>query len=219
MQTAQGPRARLAQDARLELAVAKQIFQTQCLKCHVNQGRGDLQGNYPNLTIQSGPFVAQSLYAFRSGARPGDKMRQMTGSLSFDNLASLAAYVSGLTPRPGMPKPDLVAASRGAIIATQGIPTRGVPACLSCHGASGVVDLPLIPRLQGQSASYLQARLNRFAEPFAENLSALNPMPWIAGKLTAQERADVAAYFAALAPLQKSAPITATPLSVTSAKR
>jgi cytochrome c553 len=206
---AQHPPAQLAQDARIELAAAKQIFDSQCVKCHVNQGRGDLNGDYPNLTLQTAPFVAQSLYAFHAGARQNDKMRQMTSGLTFNDMASLAAYVSGLTPRPGMAKPDLAAASRGAAIAMHGVPTRGVPACLSCHGAAAVADLPLIPRLQGQSAPYLQARLNRFARPDARNLSALNPMPWIADKLTEGERADLAAYFAATAPLPKSAPTAA----------
>ena len=208
--TAPSARGLSAQDARVEMAAAQQIFDTQCLKCHVNHGRGDLKGDYPNLTLQTAPFVAQSLYAFRSGARPGDKMRQMTGSLSLVDLASLAAYVGGLTPQPGMAKPDLGAAARGAAIALHGSPARGVPACVSCHGASGVADLPLIPRLQGQNALYLQARLDRFARRDARNLSALNPMPKIAGRLSAAERADLAAYFAAAAPLQKTAPVGPT---------
>jgi cytochrome c553 len=191
---------------KIDLAAAKDIFETQCLKCHVNEGRGDLEGNYPDLTLQTTPFVAQSLYAFRSGARPGDKMRQVTGGLTFDELASLARYVSSLTPRAALAKVDLAAASRGAAIATHGNPTRGVPACLSCHGASAVADLPLIPRLQGQSAPYLRARLDRFSEPYASNLSALNPMPMIASRLTKEERADLAAYFANTAPLPKAAP-------------
>lgn len=208
-QAAQAPQPSFAPGARIDLAGAQHLFDTVCLKCHVNHGRGDVEGNYPDLTLQSAPFVAQSLYAFRSGARPSDKMRQVTEGLSFGQMASLAFYLDGLTPQPAPPKPDLAAAAQGAAIALHGVPGRGVPACLSCHGASGVSNLPLIPRLQGQSAPYLRARLDRFAAPTGAGLSALNPMPLIAGRLTDQERSDLAAYFAAAPPLSKPAPAPA----------
>jgi cytochrome c553 len=186
-----------------DLAAAKDIFTSQCLKCHVHDGRGDLQGDYPDLTLQTTPFVAQALYEFHSGARPGDQMRQVTEGLSLDDMNNLAHYVNSLTPQPALAKPDAVAAQRGAAIATRGDPARGVPACLSCHDAKGVAALPLIPRLQGQNAFYLRKKLALFAEPYGMNLSALNPMPLIARKLTDQERSDLAAYFAAAAPLPK----------------
>lgn len=188
-----------------DLASAKGIFVSQCLKCHVNNGRGDLQGDYPDLTLQTTPFVAQALYAFHSGARPSDKMRQVTEGLSLADMNNLAHYVNSLSPEPALAKPDAAAASRGAALATRGDPVRGVPACLSCHDANGVAALPLVPRLQGQNVFYLRKRLAVFAEPYSMNLSALNPMPQIARKLTDQERSDLAAYFAAAAPLQKSA--------------
>ena len=203
-QPAENPPPPLLPRAKIDNAAARGIFETRCIKCHVNDGRGDQKGDYPDLTLQSTPFLAQSLYAFRSGARPSDKMRQVTGDLSLDQIASLAAYVNHLTAQPALPKPDLAAAARGASIAIHGVPARGVPACLGCHGASGVADLPLIPRLQGQSAPYLRARLNMFAQPNAKNLSALNPMPLIAGRLTDRQSDDLAAYFAAAAPLQKA---------------
>jgi cytochrome c553 len=194
----------LPSGAKVDLALGQHTFETQCVKCHVNHGRGDIKGDYPDLTLQTAPFVAQNLYAFRSGARPSDKMRQVTDGLSFDDMASLAAYIDSLKPQPGMATPDLAGASRGSAIALHGLPTRSVPACLSCHSASGVADLALIPRLQGQSAPYIRARLNMFSMSYAKNLSGLNPMPMIARKLTDQERADLAAYFAAAPLLQKS---------------
>ncbi len=206
-QPQQSPHAMLSpRDSGSDIAAAKAIFDKTCVTCHANGGRGDLQGNYPNLTIQTTPFVAQNLYAFHSGARPSDKMRQVTGGLSFDQMRSLARYLNGLRPQQALAKPDTAAALRGAAIAMRGDLARGVPACLSCHGAKGVAALPLIPRLQGQNVFYLRNRLNAFAEPYAANLSALNPMPSIASKLTDRERADLAAYFAAAPPLQKPAP-------------
>jgi cytochrome c553 len=205
-QVAPAPRAMLAgPGARIGMAAAKQIFETRCVTCHTNGGRGDQAGGFPNLTLQSTSYVAQSLYAFRTRARPSPKMRYVIDGLSFDDMTGVADYVNGLTPQPALAKPDALAAARGAAIAKWGFADRGVPACLSCHDAKGVDALPLIPRLQGQSPLYLRNRLNNFAEPYSVNLSALNPMPSIASKLTDQERADVAAYFAAAAPLEKRA--------------
>jgi cytochrome c553 len=188
--------------ARLDLASARHTFQTTCVKCHLGGGQGDPQGNYPDLTLQTTPYLAQSLYAFRWGSRASVKMHETTDALTWDELTSLAAYVNALPPRAAAARPDPAAAARGAAIAQNGAPGRGVPACLSCHGAKGVAALPLIPRLQGQNAAYLTRRLAAFATPYAK-VSALNPMPAFARPLTDQERADLAAYFAAAPSLAK----------------
>ena len=192
-------------DHAADMANAKRIFDHDCEKCHAANGRGDREGQYPDLTLQTAPFVAQNLYAFRSGARPGVQMRQMTQGLSYDEMRSLAYYVDSLKAAPAVVKTDAGVATHGAALATRGDPARGIPACLSCHGAAGVSALPLIPRLQGQNVFYLRKKLNEFAQPYDRNQSTLNPMPMIARQLTAQERDDMAAYFAAAAPLQKTA--------------
>jgi len=188
-----------------DLAMAKQLFETRCVKCHANQGRGDPEGGFPDLTLQTTPYVAQSLYSFRTRARPNEKMLEVIDDLSFDEMTSLANYVNSLAPQPALARPNAEAAARGASIAMHGIADRGVPACLGCHDAKGTNALPLIPRLQGQSPVYLRNRLDNFAKPYDVNLSSLNPMPGIASQLTDQERADLAAYFAAAAPLEKTA--------------
>jgi len=209
-QTAQMPQAPVAADVKGDMDAAKKIFETRCTKCHDNGGRGDKDGSFPNLTIQTTPYVAQTLYSFRTRARPNEKMREVIDTLSFDDMTRLASYVNSLTPQPALAKPDADAASRGAAIAMHGAPDRGVPACLSCHDAKGTAALPLIPRLQGQSPFYLRNRLDNFAQPYEAkpygvDTSALDPMIAIAGKLTSRERADLAAYFAAAAPEEKAA--------------
>ena len=210
-QAAPAPQAVLpVTNSQSDMAAAKQIFETTCNKCHANGGRGDLEGGYPDLTLQTAPYVAQTLYSFRTRARPNEKMEEVIDNLSFEQMTSLADYVDSLKPEPALAKPDADAAARGAAIATKGAPERGVPACLSCHGPQGTAALPLVPRLQGQSAFYLRRRLEGFVRPFHArpddvDLSAVNPMPVIASQLTEQERADLAAYFAAAAPLEKAA--------------
>lgn len=191
-----------------DMGAAKQIFETRCTKCHANDGRGDKEGSFPDLTIQTAPYVAQTLYSFRTRTRPNEKMREVIDSLTFDEMTNLANYVGSLTPQPALAKSDADAASRGEAIAMHGAPDRGVPACLGCHDVKGTDALPLIPHLQGQSPFYLRSRLDNFAtpqeaKPYGVDTSALNPMPAIAGQLTERERADLAAYFAAASPLEK----------------
>jgi cytochrome c553 len=208
-QLAQAPQATpVVAETKTDMGEAKKIFETTCNKCHENGGRGDGEGAFPDLTLQTTPYVAQTLYSFRTRARPNEKMEEVIDRLSFDQMTSLAKYVNSLPPQPAMARPDAEATARGAAIATNGAPDRGVPACLGCHGDKGTAALPLIPRLQGQSAFYLRRRLDAFvtpfhARPYDVDLSAANPMPAIASQLSEQERADLAAYFAAAAPLAK----------------
>ena len=181
------------------LAAAKALFETRCVKCHLDGGRGDTDGLYPDLTLQSRPFVAQALYSMRTRARPNSAMTDVVDGLTLEELASLAAYVDGLAPRRSVGKVDVASAARGEALA------RGAPGCLSCHDAKGTSALPLIPRLQGQTAAYLKRRLDNFALRYDVDRSALNPMPAIAGKLTEAQRRDLANYFAASAPMAKTA--------------
>jgi cytochrome c553 len=51
----------------------------------------------------------------------------------------------------------------------------------------------------------LRSRLDSFVKSYDMDRSPLNPMPAIAVKLTEREREDLAAYFAAAAPLEKAA--------------
>jgi cytochrome c553 len=202
-QAAPGPTAPGA--ATGDMAAAQHIFATRCATCHGRDGRGDRAGGFPDLTLQSKPYLAQSLYSFRTGARPNAKMRYVIDSISFDDMTRLANYLNSLKAQPSLARPASPPAARTATIASQGIPNQGVPACLGCHGEKGVAALPLIPRLQGQSELYLRTRLNNFATGYNVNVTALDPMPSIASKLTRQQRADLAAYFAASAPLDKAA--------------
>jgi cytochrome c553 len=83
---------------------------------------------------------------------------------------------------------------RGARIAAWGT-SRGVASCSSCHGYDGVGNgNSQIPRLAGQSSAYLLQQLNDFASGNRPNAYMAN----FAQRLSAQERADVAVYFASL---------------------
>ena len=185
-------------------AIGKATFQTVCSKCHLNGGRGDTEGVVPDITLMTAPYAVQTLDAFRARVRLNSKMLETTEDMSDADIADISVYLDSLQPEKALAPADAAAAARGAAIATKGDSGRGIPACLGCHDAKGVTALPLIPRLQGQSAVYLKDRLDLFAKPQDGAISTLNPMPAIASKLTAQERANLAAYFASAATLAKN---------------
>lgn len=85
----------------------------------------------------------------------------------------------------------------GALIAEHGN-LQGAPACASCHGPQGQGQ-GIYPPLAGQPAGYLQRQL----QALASNQRKHPQMSGIAKALTAQEQADVAAFYASLKlPLQ-----------------
>jgi cytochrome c553 len=84
--------------------------------------------------------------------------------------------------------------ARGAVIAAQGT-VAGAPPCAQCHAFNGVSDASgAFPRVAGQSAYYLAEQLRDFASERRSN-AFMTP---IAKALTADDIADVAAYYSGL---------------------
>jgi cytochrome c553 len=82
-------------------------------------------------------------------------------------------------------------ANRGAVIAALG--AAGAPACAACHAFDGTSDTTgAFPRIDGQSASYLEQQMRDFASSDRTN-AIMSP---IAKALSADDIADVAEYYA-----------------------
>jgi cytochrome c553 len=95
--------------------------------------------------------------------------------------AQVVAQTEQRTPDP----------KRGAVIAAQG--TATVPACAQCHAFSGASDSSgAFPRIAGQAAYYLDKQMHDFASPLRAN-AIMSP---IAKAMSADEIADVAAFYA-----------------------
>lgn len=82
----------------------------------------------------------------------------------------------------------------GARIAAAGTPT-GATACASCHGARGE-GVGAFPYLAGSGAAYLRGQLEAFATGTRKN-PIMQP---IAQALSADERTQIASYYAGLQP-------------------
>ncbi|MBY0238792.1 MAG: cytochrome c4 [Burkholderiaceae bacterium] len=81
-------------------------------------------------------------------------------------------------------------AAKGATLYADGDNARGLPACVSCHGASGNSTIAANPKLSGQPEAYLYKQLVNFAGP-----SRNNPvMTTYAKMLTDEEKKNISAY-------------------------
>ncbi len=76
---------------------------------------------------------------------------------------------------------------------------RATTVCAACHGANGVSVSDTIPNLAAQRAGYLEAQLKAFKDGTRKAAGATSPtaiMTAIAAQLSADDIANVAAYFA-----------------------
>lgn len=63
--------------------------------------------------------------------------------------------------------------------------------CRTCHGLDGIARIPIAPNIGGEPAAYLAAQLDAFRSGAREN----EMMTVVAGSLSDQQVADVAAWF------------------------
>jgi cytochrome c553 len=90
------------------------------------------------------------------------------------------------------PAPAKADAAKGGTLFDSGDSARGLPACVSCHGAAGNSTIAANPKLAGQVAEYTHKQLVDFTG--ADRNQPV--MTTYAKMLTAAEKKDVAAYLA-----------------------
>jgi cytochrome c553 len=77
--------------------------------------------------------------------------------------------------------------------------------CQSCHGLTGDSSSPKIPRLNGQQADYIAARLKSFLDPTRQTPAATHAMWDIASHIGDDIVPDIAKYYAQQAPTPPAA--------------
>ncbi|MDB5793075.1 MAG: Cytochrome [Massilia sp.] len=106
----------------------------------------------------------------------------LVASLALGSIAGAAE-----AQRPAKPDP-----AKGATLYDSGDTARGLPACLSCHGANGNSTIAANPKLSNQIEGYTHKQLVDFTTP-----QRVNPvMTTYAKMLTDEEKRNVAAYLA-----------------------
>jgi cytochrome c553 len=90
-------------------------------------------------------------------------------------MLDIAAYFSAQTMTPKGADPSLV--SLGQEIYRGGIPERGIPACIACHGPTGLGNAPAgYPRVSHQHADYVTATLRAYSSGQRRSDASLNQM-------------------------------------------
>jgi cytochrome c553 len=167
-----------------------------CARCHGDASAAPVSPLVPSLNGQSVSYLALSLANFAEGRRPSGIMQPIAAAFDTTDRGRLAEIYSTLTPAArAAPTATDAQIERGHRIAIAGVPGRGIPPCLTCHGGGG---LATYPRLAGQSAAYLagQLRLLRLGTRAGTPQGAI--MTPIARLLAPDDIEAVAAYFDSL---------------------
>ncbi len=175
------------------VAQGEGLYNQFCSVCH---GEAAVAGGItPDL--RGSPFIAVDAWysVLLDGALQQGGMAPFKSVLDRSKAAAIRDY---LVHRANEPDPARRPAgahkadpNQGAVIAAQG--TAGAPACAQCHAFSGGSDgSGAFPRIAGQSAFYLSRQLRDFVSGVRSN-SIMTP---IARALSADDIADVAAYYA-----------------------
>jgi cytochrome c553 len=186
--------ASVAQAAGNAVAGEK-IVSGVCAACHGADGNSVITTN-PKLAQQHPEYIAKQLANFKSGERKNAIMSGMAAALSPEDMANVAAYFGAQKAKVGSAKTN-AAGSLGEKIYRGGIASVGVPACASCHGASGAGVPVQFPRLSGQHADYVLTQLKAFYSGERANDNA-KVMRMIASKMSDAEMAAVADYIQGL---------------------
>ncbi|NKF21045.1 c-type cytochrome [Solimonas marina] len=165
-----------------------------CSACH-GPGGNSSNPQWPKLAGQSSHYIVEQLQRFKKGERQNPLMQPQAAALSDEDMANLAAYFAAQPASPGVASKDAVAVAQP--IYRGGDASRGLPACAACHGPSGAgVSPAAFPRIGGQHADYVAARLKAYREAAQGDLPDGNYkiMATVASKLSDQEIEALASY-------------------------
>ena len=138
-------------------AEAGQVKSVTCAACHGIDGNS-LNPEWPSIAGQHEGYLIKALQTFRSGDRKNVLMNGMAMPLTDEDIRDLAAYFAKQKRKGNVADPGLVTA--GERLYRGGNKDLGVPACLACHGPTGLGN-PAAgwPAISGQHATYAAAQL------------------------------------------------------------
>ncbi|WP_086982750.1 c-type cytochrome [Vibrio aphrogenes] len=172
-----------------------------CSTCHGVNGVSTLD-HIPNLWGQSEQYLHEQVENFRSKKRHTTFMDAFIYQISDEQMATIVKHYSSVPNAltfdlqwrgdkwPGDMK-------LGEKIAYSGKMEANIPACVACHGPSGVGVKPSFPRLAGQNAAYLINQMKSWKDG-TRPPGAMALMGPIANGLTDEEIKAVSGYFASL---------------------
>lgn len=164
-----------------------------CVSCHGTAGNSTISVN-PKLAGQQEAYLYKQLVNFTTPERSQPVMTGFAKMLTDAEKKNIAAYLSEQASAPGAAKnKDTI--DLGKKIYRGGIAEKSVPACASCHGASGAGIPVQYPRIGGQHQDYTVAQLTQFRSAGRKNSPQ---MLTIAKRMSDEEISAVADYIAGL---------------------
>ena len=167
-----------------------------CASCHGKDGGG--QASFPRLAGMNATYLLKQLQDFSSGSRDNAVMKPIANALSAADRSAMANYYAAL-PIPaalaGAAQSAAADNSPGERLATRGRWSKGVPACVQCHGPGGVGVGDNFPAIAGQPAGYIAAQLQAWQKGTRKN-DPLELMRHLSNSLTEDEIKAVSEWFA-----------------------
>lgn len=170
-----------------------------CASCHGANGVSP-DPQFPHMAGQSTFAIYKQLHDFKNGARANQTMASIVEGLDDEQMADVAAHFSALTKGALDPRTPITDDPEIVRLVERGMTARGLPACVSCHGAhaGGPVETPT---LAGQRQEYLAAQLHAFKKGERRN-DIYHRMREIASKLTDDEIDKLSHYYAGVSLVQ-----------------
>ena len=166
-----------------------------CARCHGREGAGRPEGGVPWIGGQSQTYLAATLRAYAEGRRASGIMQPQAAAVPYEQQDKLAAhYARQQWAAEDDHGSDPGADNHGESIALHGVPSRGIPACASCHGPPP--RYAHYPRISGQDAGFIARQLVLFRDGTRGGTAYGHLMPVFVGRLSDQDIAAVAAFYA-----------------------
>ena len=189
-------------------ATAGQSKAGACAACHGLDGNA-MQQNAPRIAGMPERYIADQLHLFKSGQRTSGLagvMVPFASMLSAQDMRDVGAWFAKQTPGTGVADDTLIADGPdkgrkfyqvGETLFRDGDASRGIPACMACHGPAGAGNPgPPYPALHGQDASYVARRLEEYRAGTTtyKNPAHFQLMAMVSKPLTDEEIQSLASY-------------------------
>ncbi len=164
-----------------------------CAACHGALGNS-VNPLWPNIAGQHAAYTVSQLQAFKKGSRQNPLMNSQAMLLADEDMSDLAVYFESL-PAAVNSVADASKLDKGEALYRGGDRSKGVAACLACHGPTGRGNPAAeYPALQGQHAQYTAKQLRDYASGARTSDGATRIMRDIATRLSEDDIVALASY-------------------------
>lgn len=170
-----------------------------CARCHALDG-GGREGAFPRLAGQSQAYLLGALQAYADEKRYSGIMQPIAAALEPPVMRALARHYAELPvpTRADHSSAPADALAQGQALAERGVPERGIPSCVHCHGPKRSPRNPMYPSIAGQHAGYLKQQLELFTAGKRGGSEYAQVMHSAAQRLTPEQMQALADYYASL---------------------